>query len=363
MSVQPVIMPKLGAYMDDVLLSQWLVSEGEQVSPGRAILELETEKTTAEVASETSGWVHRLVPTGETVPIGATVALIAETQEEYRELAAAPAAARAAPLIAPRARALLKELGLTVDDAAHIAGTGPGGRIVDRDVAAWAAARSSPVTVSETIPLRGARGTIAKRMVESLQTAAQLTSVLEIDVKPIVERRARSPAGVTAIVVKLVAAALREHPRLNARVTETEVELLREINIAVAIETDDGVVAPVVTGADGLSIEAIDARVTELAQRARDRALTREDVSGGTFTVSNGGIHPVDITTAILNPPQCGLLWIGRIRERPVVLADGTIAARPTMQACLTFDHRAVDGGAVAAFLATFEELVTGMAS
>jgi pyruvate/2-oxoglutarate dehydrogenase complex dihydrolipoamide acyltransferase (E2) component len=200
-------------------------------------------------------------------------------------------------------------------------------------------------------------------MVESLQTAAQLTSVLEIDVKPIVERRARSPAGVTAIVVKLVAAALREHPRLNARVTETEVELLREINIAVAIETDDGVVAPVVTGADGLSIEAIDARVTELAQRARDRALTREDVSGGTFTVSNGGIHPVDITTAILNPPQCGLLWIGRIRERPVVLADGTIAARPTMQACLTFDHRAVDGGAVAAFLATFEELVTGMAS
>jgi pyruvate/2-oxoglutarate dehydrogenase complex dihydrolipoamide acyltransferase (E2) component len=290
--------------------------------------------------------------------------LIAETQEEYRELAAAPpAAARAAPLIAPRARALLKELGLTLDDAAQIAGTGPGGRIVDRDVAAWAATRSAPVTVSETIPLRGARGTIAKRMVESLQTAAQLTSVLEIDVKPLVERRARSPAGVTAIVVKLVAAALREHPRLNARVTETEVELLREINIAVAIETDDGVVAPVVTGADGLSIEAIDSRITELAQRARDQALTRDDFSGGTFTVSNGGIHPVDITTAILNPPQCGLLWIGRIRERPVVLADGTIAARPTMQACLTFDHRAVDGGAVAAFLATFEELVTGMAS
>src|SRR5262249_16680542 len=255
-------------------------------------------------------------------------------------------------------------LGLTRDAAVHITGTGPGGRIVDRDVAAWAVARSpAPVTVSETIPLRGARGTIAKRMVESLQTAAQLTSVLEIDVKPLVERRAWSSAGITAIVVKLVASALGEHPRLNARVTETEIELLRQINIAGALETADGVDGPVVTGADGLSIEEIDTRITELAERARDRALTPDDVSGSTFTVSNGGIHPVDITTAILNPPQAGLLWIGRIRERPVVLADGTIAARPTMQACLTFDHRAVDGGAAAAFLTTFEELVTVMGS
>jgi len=166
---------------------------------------------------------------------------------------------------------------------------------------------------------------------------------------------------VTAIVVKLVASALLGHPRLNARVTETGIELLREINVAVAIETDDGVVAPVVTGADRLSFEEIDARIAELAARARDGALTPDDVSAGTFTVSNGGVHPVDITTAILNPPQCGLLWIGRIRDRPVVLADGTIAARPTMQACLTFDHRAVDGAPAAAFLATFQTLVAGL--
>jgi pyruvate/2-oxoglutarate dehydrogenase complex dihydrolipoamide acyltransferase (E2) component len=364
MSVQPVIMPKLGAYTDDVLLSQWLVGEGEQVAPGKAILELETEKTTAEVESESSGWLHRLVPVGETVPIGATVGLIAETQEEYRKVAAAPPAERAAPLIAPRARALLTELGFTLEDAVRITGTGPGGRIVDRDVAAWAAARSpAAVTISETIPLRGRRGTIAKRMAESLQTAAQLTSVLEIDVKPLVERRAHSSVGVTAIVVKLAAEALRDHPRLNARVTESEIQLLREINVAVAIDTADGIAAPVVSGADLLSLEEIDARIAELATRARDGGLTPDDVADGTFTVSNGGSHPVDITTAILNPPQCGLLWVGRIRDRPVVLADGTIAARPTMQACLTFDHRAVDGGHAAAFLATFQELVAGLAS
>jgi pyruvate/2-oxoglutarate dehydrogenase complex dihydrolipoamide acyltransferase (E2) component len=364
MSVQAVIMPKLGAYTDDVLLSQWLVDEGEQVAPGKAILELETEKTTAEVESESSGFVHRLVPVGETVPIGATVALIAETHEEYERLADDEPAERAAPPVAPRARALLKELGFGLADAADITGTGPGGRVLDRDVAAWAAARTpDPVVNGERIPLRGRRGTIAKRMVESLQTAAQLTSVLEIDVTPIVERRRVSRVGVTAIVVKLAAEALRTHPRLNARVAGSEIELFREINVAVAVDTEEGIVAPVIPAVDDLAIEAVDARIAELATRARDGALTSEDVTGGTFTVSNGGIHPVDITTAILNPPQCGLLWIGRIRERPVVLADGTIAARPTMQACLTFDHRAVDGAHAAAFLGTFAELVEGLES
>jgi pyruvate/2-oxoglutarate dehydrogenase complex dihydrolipoamide acyltransferase (E2) component len=221
------------------------------------------------------------------------------------------------------------------------------------------------VTVARTIPLRGRRGTIASRMVASLQTAAQLTSVLELDVKPLVELRARlneagaePRIGVTAIVVKLVAAALREHPGLNARVAETEIELLEEINVAVAVETDEGLVAPVVAGADGLTIEEIDVRIAGLAARARDGSLTPDELEGGTFTVSNGGIHPVDITTAILNPPQVGILWIGRIRDRPVVTPDGGIAVRPTMQACLTFDHRAVDGGPAAAFLATLERLV-----
>ena len=149
-------------------------------------------------------------------------------------------------------------------------------------------------------------------MVSSLQTAAQLTSVLEIDVKPLVELRAQLnesgatlPVGITSIVVKLVAAALREHPLLNARVTETDVELLSEINVAVAVETSDGLVAPVVAGADRLSLAEINARIVDLAARAREGSLRPADVAGGTFTVSNGGVHPVDITTAILNPPQC----------------------------------------------------------
>ena len=428
MAVQRVIMPKLGAYTEDVLLAEWRVEEGAEVAAGTVVLEMETDKTTAEIEAETAGWLHRLVPVGETVPIGTEVGLVAETREEYDELvgkegAAADAddapdplppdadqggsegvavvdvagsgepehspVASTAPttgtprsgglLISPRARALLDRLGLTPQDARAITGSGPSGRITDRDVAAWVEGRAtapsqrsggsgSSLTVQRTLPLRGRRGTIASRMVTSLQTAAQLTSVLEIDVKPLVELRARlneegaTPrVGITSIVVMLLAHALREHPLLNSRVTETDVELLAEINVAVAVDTPEGLVVPVVRGANRLSLNEINLCIADLAERARDGSLTPDDMADGTFTVSNGGIHPVDITTAILNPPQTGILWIGRVRDRPVVVRDGAIAVRPTLQACLTFDHRAVDGGPAAAFLATFEALVTAL--
>ena len=204
-------------------------------------------------------------------------------------------------------------------------------------------------------------------MVSSLQTAAQLTSVLEIDVAPLVELRrqlndagAEPRIGVTSIVAKLAAAALREHPLLNSRVTGDEIEVLGEVNIAVAVDTPDGVVVPVVHRADTLTLEQINARISELAARTRAGTLTPDDVADGTFTLSNGGVYPVDITTAILNPPQSALLWIGRIRDRPVVV-EGAVAVRPVLQACLTYDHRAVDGGPAAAFLATLESLVTAL--
>lgn len=421
MAVQPVILPKLGAYTEDVLLAAWHADEGAQVVAGTVVLEMETDKTTADVAAECAGWLHRLVAAGEKVPIGTQVGLVAGSREEYDELLVKggegsrdatvganeeeahpflgyvsagggdaiagasrgvqpvvtyPSPERRSPAVSPRARALLTRLGLPLDIALEITGSGPGGRITDDDVASWHEARSpgtsAPVptglTVHRTIPLRGRRGTIANRMVSSLQTAAQLTSVVEIDVEPLValrtqtnERGASPRLGITSIVVHLVAHALREHPLLNARVTETEVELITEINVAVAVDTPDGLVAPVVVGADHLSLTEINERIVDLATRARDGSLTPDEMESGTFTVSNGGIHPVDITTAILNPPQTGILWIGRIRRRPVVVAEGSIAARSTLQACLTFDHRAVDGGPAAAFLGTFEALVTAL--
>lgn len=432
MAVEPLIMPKLGAYTEDALLAAWHAEEGAEVTAGSVVFEMETDKTTADVAAEISGWLHRIVAAGEKVPIGTRVGLVAETREEYEALLGAvggePSEAssdepahpflgyvgqgggeaiagvafaggtsvdapsvsppslplgitvpRDGQLVSPRARALLARLGFSLEHAREITGSGSGGRISDRDVADWAAARPAgpqpavpvevtPLTVQQSIPLRGRRRTIANRMVTSLQTSAQLTSVLELDVKPLLELRAQLNAegatpriGITSIVVELVAQALREHPLLNSRVTETDVELLAEINVAVAVDTPDGLVAPVVAGADRLSLPEINDRITELAARARDGSLTPDDMAGGTFTVSNGGIYPVDITTAILNPPQTGILWIGRIRDRPVVVAGGEIAVRPTLQACLTFDHRAIDGGPAAAFLATLEALVADL--
>jgi pyruvate dehydrogenase E2 component (dihydrolipoamide acetyltransferase) len=132
------------------------------------------------------------------------------------------------------------------------------------------------------------------------------------------------------------------------------------VNVGVAVDTDSGVAVPVVHRADSLSIEEINSSVNGLAGRAREGRLTPADVAGATFTLSNGGIYPVDITTAILNPPQSAVLWIGRIRERPIVV-EGDIVARPTLQACLTYDHRAIDGAPAAEFLATLEELVRSL--
>jgi pyruvate/2-oxoglutarate dehydrogenase complex dihydrolipoamide acyltransferase (E2) component len=285
-------------------------------------------------------------------------------------------ASNEAPLISPRARRLLVQSGLSLEHAREIVGSGPGGRIVDGDVAAWIEAhgdeepersRSGDARVASRIPLRGRRGTIAERMMSSLQTAAQLTSVLEIDVEPLVQLRRRlndagaAPRiGVTSIVAKLAAAALREHPILNARVVDDAIELFADVNIAIAVDTPDGVVAPVVHGADRLSLEEVNVRIGDLAERTRSGTLSPDDLAEGTFTLSNGGVLPVDITTAILNPPQTALLWIGRIRERPVVV-DGAIVVRSVLQACLTYDHRAVDGGPAAAFLGAFAALVAGL--
>jgi 2-oxoglutarate dehydrogenase E2 component (dihydrolipoamide succinyltransferase) len=201
-----------------------------------------------------------------------------------------------------------------------IPGSGPGGRLTDKDIRAFLAAEgekapSAPspperaprveVAVAERIPLRGARRVIARRMLESLQTTAQLTSILEVDVAAVVGWRDRAEArvGYTTIFVALAAHALRRHPLLNSRIAGTEVEILADVNIGFAVSTEEGVLVPVVRAADTLPLGELDARVSQLTERARNGTITLDEMDGGTFTVSNSGTAPVDITTAILNPP------------------------------------------------------------
>jgi pyruvate dehydrogenase E2 component (dihydrolipoamide acetyltransferase) len=409
-SLQPVIMPKLGVYMEDVLLSEWLAPEGAKVRAGQVLFVLENDKTEAEVEAEVEGWLHHTVEAGAKVAIGSEVGVVTTTREEYDALrseqarAAGDGEAETRPFlgyvetgggaavaglsppevvhverparasrsggpskVSPRARALLASRGIPLEQAAEIVGSGAEGRITDKDVAAYLEGReaqSGDPAIVGTVALRGRRGVIARRMVTSLHEAAQLTSVVELEVGPVVRLRetmneagAGPRIGYTAIFIKLVAGALCSHPLLNSRVAGDEIELLADVNVAVAVDTEEGLIAPVVRRADRLSIEEINVRVSDLATRARAGSLGPDDVAGGTFTLSNGGIHPVDITTAILNPPQTALLWIGRIRDRPVV-RDGEVVVRPTLQACLTYDHRAIDGGPAAAFLGTLEALI-----
>jgi pyruvate/2-oxoglutarate dehydrogenase complex dihydrolipoamide acyltransferase (E2) component len=414
---QDVIMPKTGMYLEDVRLVEWLASEGSEVQAGDVLFTLETDKITIDVEADASGFLHCLVPADSMVPIGGVVGAIASTREEYEGLAVArtaataaaasefepaqaelflsyirsaevsgaevpapattasahesrPAGGRGARKISPRARALIAEAGLTPELVEAIPATGPEGRLTDRDVRAFLdnrpggsaesdrAGQVPEVAVAERIPLRGRRRVIARRMLQSLESSAQLTSILEIDVGPLVEWRSSADPrpSYTAIFVAVCGIALRRHPLLNSRVVGDAIELLADVNVAFAVHADEGVIAPVVRGADRLSLEELDARVAALTDRCRAGTVSLAELDGSTFTLSNSGNAPVDITTAIINPPQAAILWLGRIRERAVVV-DGAVVVRPTVQACLTYDHRVIDGVPAAEFLGTVETL------
>jgi pyruvate/2-oxoglutarate dehydrogenase complex dihydrolipoamide acyltransferase (E2) component len=419
---QDVIMPKLGMYLEDVRLVEWLCEEGVEVKAGDVIFVLETDKVTTEVEADAPGFLHRIVPADSMVPIGAVVGRIAADRAEYEELAAgggtggaaegpmeragpefetaqselfldyirtaggdeetggafepeAAPAERARPArggrpVSPRARALIAELGLEPDVVESIPASGPGGRLTDKDVRAFleqGGAGPSPageraplveLAVAERIPLRGTRRVIARRMLESLQTTAQLTSILELDVDAVVSWRERSEPRVsyTTIFAALVAQALRRHPLLNSRIADDAIEVLADVNVGFAVNTSDGVIVPVVREVDTLGLAELDTVVSELTERARGGTLTLAELDGGTFTLSNSGNARVDITTAIINPPQAAILWLGRIRERPAA-HQGAVVVRPTVQACLTYDHRIVDGVPAAEFLGTLEDL------
>jgi pyruvate dehydrogenase E2 component (dihydrolipoamide acetyltransferase) len=395
-----VIMPKTGMYMEDILLLEWTQKEGTKVDVGDALFTLETDKITADVEAEEAGWLHHVMAAGTAVPIGQTVALIASTEEEYHECLSAssePSSSDAVilaesvasadgppatsllssplavstrsqhPPVSPRARRLMSEHGLSVANLGELTGTGPGGRIIDDDIARYlASASSSALRVSKEIPLTGVRGTIAARLLEGVKTSVQLTSTLEVDVSRLLAWQdslragdARPAPSFTAILLKVVARALVLHPLLNARIIENRIELLKPINLAFAVQTDAGVLVPVVRDVEGLSILEIDRTIAALVQSARDGTLTRDDIQDGTFTVSNSGMYEVDITTAILNPPQVAILWVGRATDRPVVV-DGAIEVRPMIHLCLTYDHRAIDGAPAAQFLGQMRELFDG---
>jgi pyruvate dehydrogenase E2 component (dihydrolipoamide acetyltransferase) len=365
-----VLMPKFGLTMQEGTIQQWFKAEGDAVEAGQPLYEVETEKVLYEVEAPAAGVVAKLLfPAEATVPCGQVVALIASAGEDPAEIAkqytprattagpspapvaktasAPPTAPSARSVVAtPVARKLAKEHGL---DLAAIAGTGPGGRVTREDVEA---ALAQPRAKGE--PLKGMRKTIAERMFQSLQSTAQLTITTEADVTVLVRRRAQlsKEFGLTYtdLLIEAVAAALRQHPRLRVTAEGDAVQKHEQINIGIAVALDEGLIVPVIRDAGGKDLRRIAEESRALAEKARGGALSVEDVSGGTFTITNLGMYGVDAFTPIINLPQVVILGVGRIVEKPAV-HEGQVAIRSLMTLSLTFDHRIVDGAPAAAFL------------
>ena len=279
--------------------------------------------------------------------------------------------------VVPAARRLARDNGI---DLATVNGSGPQGRILIEDVEAAIAARSAPAPAAASpepsadgvVPLTGIRGAVATRMLQSIQTTAQVTLTTEAIVTEAMQLRrglsrhhsdeAGGSIGPLPVVVKATAEALKRHPRMNAIETTSadggqQVQMLAEINIGLAVALEEGLVTPVIRGADGKSLAQLAAENRDLAARTREGRTRPEEISGGTFTITNLGANDIDGFTPIINPPQVGILGVGRVVEKPVI-TNGEVAKGETMYLSLTFDHRAIDGAPAAEFLQTVKGLL-----
>ncbi len=396
------VMPKFGLTMTEGTIQKWFKAEGDAIQAGEPLFEVETEKVLYEVESPATGTVAKLLyPLEAVVPVGLPVAVIAEAGENVAEVAAkynggAPKAAaasvaaepsaktEAAPSspsasgrregapVTPAARKLAQEHNI---DLARVVGTGPGGRVTREDVEkAISEAAKGPAPTptpapaptptaapAASAPLRGMRKAIAERMHKSLQSTAQLTITTEVDVTQLIDRRQEVQrefnATYTDFIIQACAHALKQHPRMNAALDADTLKTQEQINVGVAVALDEGLIVPVIHNADKKPLKEIAQEARSLAEKARAGKLTLEEVSGGTFTVSNLGMFGVDAFTPILNTPQTGILGVGRIVEKPAVYR-GEIAKRAMMVLSLTFDHRVIDGAPAGAFLQTVADLL-----
>ena len=382
-----VKLPRLGQGMEAGTIVKWLKSEGEPVEKGEPLYELDTDKVTQEVESDFAGTLLKIAIAEGEVAVGKTIGVIGEEGEEFsiaepeaaekvteqREEpkpapepepeAPKPSAARDGRVKAsPLARRIARERGI---DLSAVRGTGPEGRIVAEDVeraepapTAAPAPAAVPAGEVERRELTSTRRTIAKRLTEAwtipvfqLQASADMTRVNALVARL---REAEQRVTVTDVLVKVSAAALMQHREVNAQWTDDAILLHPNANVGIAVAAPQGLIVPVIRGAERLRLAEISAARAELVGRAREAKLTREDLEGGTFTISNLGMFAVESFTAVLNPPQAAIVAVGATEDR-VVAVGGEPAVRPMMTLVATFDHRAVDGAPAAGFLQTLK--------
>ncbi|MEM3623468.1 MAG: dihydrolipoamide acetyltransferase family protein [Candidatus Bathyarchaeia archaeon] len=357
--VTKVVMPKLSLTMKEGTVGKWYKREGESVEKGEPIVEVLSEKATYDLEAPASGILRKIfVEEGVDAEVNAVLAVITAPDEPFSEteILQPPAEEKEKHVLAsPAAKRLAKEYGI---DLALVKGTGPEGRIVEEDVKQYIEGTSlAKPRVKEIIPLTGFRKTSAERVSTSFKTAPHSTIVMEVDASQAKEAYEKFHVSYTAIIVAAVAKALREHPIINSTLEGDRIKIFEDINLGVAVATEQGLVVPVIHNADGKSLKEIDAAINDLTEKARHGKLAKEDVSGGTFTITNLGMYGVEFFTPIINPPEAAILGVGRIKEK-LVAVDEKICAKPYIMLSLSYDHRIVDGAPAAEFLGKVKEKI-----
>ncbi|MEX2008967.1 MAG: 2-oxoglutarate dehydrogenase complex dihydrolipoyllysine-residue succinyltransferase [Dongiaceae bacterium] len=383
-----IVVPALGESVTEATVAKWMKSAGDAVAVDEPLLELETDKVTLEVFAQAAGTLAEIrAEAGATVEVGAVLGVIAEGAAATAPVkpAAAPAKAAAPPpsppprptaaaaeaaLLAPAVRKLVAEHGL---EPAEIPATGKAGRVTKGDVLSFVDAREKQAGASaapaaprpaaereERVRMTRLRKRIAERLKLAQDTAAMLTTFNEVDMTNLMAARNRHKdafenkhgvkLGIMSFFVKAALVALKEFPAVNAEIDGDDIVYKNHYDIGVAVGTEQGLVVPVVRDADLLGFAGIEARIAELGRKARDGKLTMDDLTGGTFTISNGGVYGSMMSTPILNPPQSGILGMHKTMPRPVAIGD-KVEIRPMMYLALSYDHRIIDGREAVGFL------------
>ena len=383
--------PTLGESVTEATIGKWFKKPGDAVKQDEPLVELETDKVTLEVNAPASGTLAEIVAKdGDTVGVGALLGQISEGAAGAAAAAPKAAAPAAAPAPAPAAKAgsamppspaaakVAADAGLSAGD---IAGSGKRGQVLKGDVLAAianppAAAQAAPVAVrapsaptdaarEERVRMTKLRQTIARRLKDAQNTAAMLTTFNEVDMGPLMalrgqykdlfEKKHATKLGFMGFFVKACTQALKEIPAVNAEIDGTDLIYKNYCHVGVAVGTDKGLVVPVIRDAETLSIAGIEKTIANFGKRARDGQLKIEEMQGGTFTISNGGVYGSLMSTPILNAPQSGILGMHKIQDRPMVVG-GKIEIRPMMYLALSYDHRIVDGKEAVTFLVSVKE-------
>jgi len=366
-------MPRLSLTMKEGTVVQWFKKEGEMVQKGEPLVEVLSEKVTYDVEAPESGVLRRIIASeGSDVPVDQVIGIVAAADEhiieeripappaptqEIEEVTRAvlkPDAVRERIPASPAAKRLAKELRV---DLTQVRGTGPEGRIVEDDVRRSAEQRGLRLRVKEVVPLTGIRKTTAERLTLSAKTAPHSAIVMELDMTNASEFQRETQFSYTEMLIKAVAKALLDHRLLNATLEGEQIKVFEDINVGVAVTTENGLVVPVIRNADKKSLSEISSVLKELVEKARQGKLTREDLTAGTFTITNLGMYGVDVFFPIINPPETAILGVGRVVDKPVAV-DGQVTIKPLMQLSLVYDHRIVDGAPAARFLQTVKQVL-----